>query len=188
MSTIDKPRWKRFTAARYAPNFDLLSANSGESVELAGLKHDRLLITFIPGVWAPWCRRFLRELDRQTQQLSSEGVKCVAIIAQNHEQLANYVKENKLRIEVLADTHGVIGKRYGVFDDNITEPMRISRPAIFILNRENRLLFTFLGKHLMDRPDMEELYSKATEIFPEDRISIFERIFALFRRPNYANT
>lgn len=188
MSTIDKPRWKRFSSVRYAPNFDLLSANSSAFVQLSELKHNRLLLAFIPGVWAPWCRKFLTELDKQATTLSHEGVKCVAIIAQNHEQLADYVKEKKLKIEILADVHGVIGKRYGVFDDNNPEPMRISKPSIFILNRDNRLLFTFVGKHLMDRPDMSELHEKATEIFPEDRPSFFERIFSLFRKPNYANS
>lgn len=173
---------------RYAPNFDLLSANSDSFVELSQLKHDRLLLAFVPGVWAPWCRRFLDELDQQAVSLGREGVRCVAIIAQNHDQLAKYVKERRLKIELLADTHGVIGKRYGVFDENSSEPMKISKPSIFILNKENRLLFTFVGKYLMDRPDMDELYAKATEVFPEDRPSILERIIAIFRRPNYANT
>lgn len=171
---------------RVSPNFRLQSATSGKQVSLDEIICNRLVLAFIPGVWAPWCRKFLDELDAALQLEGIPQAKVVAIVSQDYEELYRYVRAQKLDIEVLSDPNGVIGKRYGMFDEHLTEPMRISKPSVFILDSKKNIAHTFIGMHLMDRPSAEEIWQKLAEPLETDsraRTGIFN---LLFRRYNYA--
>lgn len=163
MTASEKSRWRKLANIRSAPNFQLQSATSGKTLSLDSFNYKRLVVSFLPGVWAPWCRKFLDELDATSRNHAADDLKFVVIISQDFHQVWEYVHSENLRIEVICDPNGVIGKRYGVFDDNILEPMRISKPSVFILDSQKNLAFTFIGKFLMDRPQMGEIIAKAQE-------------------------
>lgn len=184
MTTTDKPRWKRISG-RNAPNFNLQSATSGVMISLDELTSShRLVIAFVPGVWAPWCRKFLDELELGFANQTRPGVRCIAIVSQNYEQLFKYVKKQKLDLEILSDPNGVISKRYGVFDEQMEEPMKISKPSVFVAGKQGKLLYNFTGRHLMDRPLSSEIWEKVDEKLPED--IVYKRHFLFFRKPVYA--
>ncbi|MBL8014973.1 MAG: redoxin domain-containing protein [Candidatus Doudnabacteria bacterium] len=186
MTTAEKNRWRRIRSNRVSPSFQLQSATTGKLISLEEFNYKRLVLAFIPGVWAPWCRRFLDQLDIPQEVARGDiEVKFVAIISQDYEQLYSYVRSQKLAVEVLSDPNGVIGKRYGVFDDNLTEPMRISKPSIFILDSKKNVVHSFIGLHLMDRPSVSEILEKANEPLESDSNSRNFWSF-IFRKPAYA--
>lgn len=167
MLTANKLSWRRFTTARIAPSFNLQSATTGKLTSLEEVEAKSIILAFIPGVWAPWCRKFLDELEQNLPEIQQQHMSVLAVVSQNYEQLYRYARVQKMQIDILSDQAGVISKRYGVFDDTIQEPMRISKPAVFILDHNHQLVFTFTGKHLMDRPTVEDMIAKAQEVIKE---------------------
>jgi peroxiredoxin len=184
MVLAESSRWRKVSPLRAAPNFNLQSVTTGNFLSLNEIEANSLIIAFLPGVWAPWCRKFLNSLNQNVHHINDNGAHLVAIISQDYDQLFRYAKQVDLHFEVLADTHGVIGKRFGVFDEQIREPMKISKPSIFILDRKKRLRHTFIGKYLMDIPKVDEIIAKATE--PQSNDNVSERSWLIFRRPIYA--
>lgn len=149
--------WQAVAPAQATPNFKLRSATSGIFVNCTKLDHPKQLFTFLPGVWAPWCRKLLIDLNNQHSELESAGIKVVAIVSQNYRPVAEFVKNNHIEFEVLSDPYGVINKRFGVFDSTLDEPMKISIPTLFLLDEERNLHYKFIGSHLSDRPTQEHI-------------------------------
>lgn len=152
--------WDMISPVRDAPYFELKSGTSGEIVKLSDFYGDNLLLTFFPGTWAPWCRQLLAELNQYLPYLRDQKITLVAVAAQKYRQLSSYIAENELDIEILSDPQGMICKRYGVFDANITGPMKISKPSIFIMDKKLRLISRFLGLHLTDRPHVSDIITQ----------------------------
>ncbi len=173
-------RWKRYINKREAPGFRLYSLQQQKFIRHGDYKDQRTIITFLPGVWAPWCRKLISELSLLESHLKDHGIKMLAVISQNQEELQEYCDSNRVTLDVLADPHGVVGKRYGVFDDEILEPLGISKPSVFLMDEDKNILASFLGKHLTDRPLAEEIIHIATTTpsFPKERGSIFRAVLA----------
>lgn len=184
MILAELPRWRRVTPLRAAPNFNLQSVTTGNFLSLAEIESESLVLAFLPGVWAPWCRKFLNALNNSVGKFNAQKVDLVAIVSQDYEQLFRYAKQADLRFELLSDCHGVTSKRFGVFDEQMQEPMKISKPSIFILDRKKRIRHTFIGKYLMDIPKVEEILIKAAEPQPVEQSSA--RGWLPFRRLTYA--
>lgn len=149
-------RWKIYNPTRTAPNFILPKITDLEQAELYNFKQQHIMLTFLPGLWAPWARKLLSELENVRQQLDEERLHLVVVISQLHEQVEMYMKTHEVSYDIFVDEFGVISKRYGVFDEQLSEPMKISKPAIFVLNGEHQIELSFIGKHLADRPTADD--------------------------------
>ncbi len=158
-------RWQEFDTPRSAPNFYLPSVLKEKTVSLYELDaYKKIILAFLPGIWAPWCRRFLEELSLNSKYYNNTDTYFVTIVSQDHKQLQDYLLENKITTEILADENGATGTRYGVFDEKQTEPMKISKPSVFLLNSNKEICFRFMGNHLSDRPKFKEIMQMCTEI------------------------
>lgn len=164
---FDVDGWYHFPKAVSAPAFRLLDIQKCKLTNLGNIKSEKVLLTFIPGVWAPWARKLLMQLNQHVFEAATFGAEVVAIVAQREDQLQQYCEDNNLSIRVLADPYGAITTRYGIFDEIVTEPMQLSRPALFVLDRDKQIHFKFMGKHLADRPGWTEIeWALAQEINP----------------------
>ncbi len=183
MLLSETSRWRRVSPMRAAPNFNLQSVTTGNFLSLAEIESENLILSFLPGVWAPWCRKFLTSLNNNIAEFNRNDVTLVAIVSQDYEQLFRYAKQADLKFELLSDSHGVTSKRFGVFDEQMQEPMKISKPSIFILDRKKRIRYTFIGKYLMDIPKVEEILLKSSE--PQQADSATSRSWLPFRKLLY---
>ena len=158
-------RWQEFNVPRSAPNFYLPNVLKQKTVSLYDLEeYNKIILAFLPGIWAPWCRRFLEELSINSKFYNDTDTYFVTIISQESIQLKDYLSQNKINIDVLADENGATGTRYGVFDEKQTEPMRISKPTVFLLNSNKEICFKFIGNHLSDRPRFSEIIQMCAEL------------------------
>jgi peroxiredoxin len=176
-------KWQHVYPARSAAAFRLQSAISGKHVRLGDIQSEKAIITFVPGIWAPWCRRFLDDLSLASQEIGQYRTVLVAIISQDFDQVMEYLSTNPVGFEVLADPHGAISTRYGVFDEVIEEPMQISKPSVFVLDDEKNIHYKFFGQHLMDRPTRDDLIDVAQVKLPKSKE---KRSFFFFRKLFYA--
>lgn len=177
--------WRDVFPAKDAANFKLRHVTSGRNVSLADLSYDhRLILTFLPGVWAPWSRKLLAEMDDNLPRFESAGLDLLVIAAQYPEQLATYSQKHRLKLPVLADELASISKRYGVYDANQSEPMRLSKPAIYILNEDKKIIRTFIGRHLSDRPSAEDIIRHSVQPLTRNTT---KHLF-MFRFPHYAQS
>ena len=59
-------------------------------------------------------------------------------------------------------------------------PMRVTKPAVFIIDKNQNIRAQFNGNHLLDRPDTLEIVQQVEFIRGEDR----PKLLRLFKRPN----
>ncbi len=180
MSAIMPLRWRNISPTRPAAQFSLPAANHFEQISLEDLKAYRIILTFIPGIWAPWSRKLLSEMDELVTELLP-GYELIAIAAQQLQQLREYAVAEGLKLTLLSDEYGVISKRYGVLDESVTQPLGISKPSIYILNSRKRIMTVFVGRHLMDRPTKEEIFHHVMQEYEDEqkkapRIRLLTRI------------
>lgn len=149
--------WQSVVPARPIPSFKLERLHEEETFSPQDLYGQRTILVFLPGVWVPWSRKFLNEINEINKDLASVNCRLVTIISQRTSQLQAYFITNPVEFDVLADPYGVANLRFGIFEDNVMQPMRISKPTVFGLNAEAKVEFRFSGLHLNDRPKLEDI-------------------------------
>lgn len=159
-------KWQTVYPSRNAPAFRLQSAVTGKHVRLGDINAEKIILTFVPGMWAPWCRKFIDELSHSVEAIYQNQALLVTIVSQDYDQLTEYVDRNFIDFEMLADPHGVINTRYGIFEDAIVEPMKISKPSIFILDNDKNIHYKFIGRHLTDRLTAAEVVEMSQRPLP----------------------
>lgn len=160
-----KSNWKIYKQIRIAPTFRLQEVNTGKyRYADQVVDSDRVIMTFLPGLWAPWCRKMLRELITDYQHYQEHNLELVVVIAQQAHEIAQYLQGVDLPFRILADPLAAVSVRYGIFDDDVVEPMAITKPSIFILDHERYIIATYVGRHLADRPSTLSLIRRATAL------------------------
>ena len=59
-----------------------------------------------------------------------------------------------LPFSLLADVEGEVIRRYGIWD----EKGEISRPAIFVIDRDATVSYAYVGEDFADRPGDQQVY------------------------------
>jgi peroxiredoxin len=149
--------WKLLKPARLIPTFNLYELQEVEEFTRADLYGQKTILVFLPGMWAPWARKLISQLDMLTDYLEKMGCQLVAVISQNQEQLQEYFESNPVKMGILADPAGHASLRFSIFDDNISEPLRISKPTVLAVNAESKIQAKFTGRHLSDRPNPQDI-------------------------------
>lgn len=149
--------WRLLKPARLIPTFNLFPLDDAEEFTRAELYGQKTILIFLPGMWAPWARKLICQLDMLTDYLEGMGCQLVAVVSQNREQLQEYFEENPVKMGILADPAGHASLRFSIFDDNISEPLRISKPTVLAINAESKVQAKFTGHHLSDRPEPQDI-------------------------------
>ena len=144
-----------------APDFTLKDQN-GNEIKLSNVKQNVMLV-FYRGYWWPFCFRQLVELRSLLN--SEDKVKILAITIDNAERnkgvLARIAKDGKgeLPFPILTDERHKTIDSYGVFDPAYIgqEFEGIPHPAIFILDKNRKVLFARIEPDYKKRPTNAEL-------------------------------
>ena len=136
----------RTTLPRPAPDF-LLPDVSGQAVRLSQLKGKVVLLN----VWATWCgpcRQEMPTLETLAHTLSGEDFVLLAA-SQDVDGAAAvkpYLQEGGYTFPVLLDTHGEVGKKYGV----------TGYPETFVIDRQGQVVYHHIGYNNWAQPQVEE--------------------------------
>jgi peroxiredoxin len=79
----------------------------------------------------------------------------VGVLAQNRDAVRRYVEETGLPFDILVDERRDMAKAYGVWHRVGLDAWNISRPAIFLIEQDGRIGYSFIGDNQREYPTQE---------------------------------
>ena len=77
----------------------------------------------------------------------------MVIVGQRGANVGEYRRAHGLELPILVDSDRSVIKRYGVYHRLGLTAVNIARPAVFIIDREQRIRYLSISKSQADRPD-----------------------------------
>ena len=151
-----------------APNFTLPDLD-GRPFELADvIQGGSALLSFAPGIWSQTTRRQIDEFEAAHSMLGEIGVIPLIVVTQRAEDARRSLQahlsgpERKLTqpalsFPILADHHRTAARDYGVFRALSLDGIRVTRPAVFIIDPTGEIAFAYVGRNDADVPETENL-------------------------------
>jgi peroxiredoxin len=94
------------------------------------------------------------------------GAEVLVIVGQRPEKVADYCRTQRLTLRILVDPDRSVIKRYGVYHRLGLTAFNIARPAVFIIDRAQRIRFMYISRSQSDRPDHETLVTALQKLPP----------------------
>jgi peroxiredoxin len=165
------------------PSFKLTDANQKTVSSDDLLKQGNLVLVFYRGAWCPYCNLYLKNLQKNLDQIKANGGVLAAISVENPDNSLNVTKKNELQFTVLSDSQLETARKFKIVyqlppetDEkyksygvdlvklNDTETPDLPLSATYIVNQKGEIVYAFL------EPD----YTKRAE--PEKIIEILKKI------------
>lgn len=120
-----------------------------------------LLLILFRGEWCQHCRKQLSEFNRNLGWFTRKKVKLLAVSADNA-LYTNILKEIlELKFMILSDSKGYIFSRFGF--ERVRDPKKI-KPALFLINPQHQIEYSYFGKNKKDRPSLTKLKRSISRI------------------------
>jgi methyl-accepting chemotaxis protein len=84
-------------------------------------------------------------------------VEPVAILPQRRRAVERFVAETQPPFEILIDETRDVVKAYGVWHRIGLDAWNISRPAVFLIDRDRSIRYSFIGRSQTEFPSHEEI-------------------------------
>jgi glutaredoxin-dependent peroxiredoxin len=84
-------------------------------------------------------------------------VQLVAVVAQNARAVRTYIEETGLPFDILIDERRDVLRAYGVWHRIGLDAWNIARPAVFLIDSDRRIRYSFVGDHQREFPSKEEI-------------------------------
>ena len=81
----------------------------------------------------------------------------VAVVAQKSESVRRYIEETGLPFNILVDESREVLKAYGVWHRIGLDAINIARPALFVIEQDGRISYSFVAEKQHEFPDHEEI-------------------------------
>jgi peroxiredoxin len=79
------------------------------------------------------------------------------VLAQNREAVRRYVEETGLPFDILIDERRDMVRAYGVWHRLGLDALNISRPAVFLIEPDGAISYSFVGDNQREYPAQEEI-------------------------------
>jgi peroxiredoxin len=73
-----------------------------------------------------------------------------------------YVEETGLPFDILVDARREMVKAYGVWHPIGLTALNISHPAVFLVNQDGTIAYSFIGDRQHEFPTMAQIFAAAT--------------------------
>ena len=87
----------------------------------------------------------------------SLGVQVVAIVAQRSEKVRRFIEETGLPFNILVDDSREVVKAYGVWHRVGFDAWNIARPALFLVDRQGIIRYSFVASSQFEFPSHEQI-------------------------------
>ncbi len=81
----------------------------------------------------------------------------MGVLAQNREAVRHYIEETGLPFDILIDERRDMLRAYGVWHRVGIDAWNISRPAVFLIDQDRSIRYSFIGDNQREFPTQEEL-------------------------------
>lgn len=83
------------------------------------------------------------------------------VLAQNREAVRRYIEETGLPFDILIDEHRDVLRAYGVWHRVGLDAWNISRPAVFLIDQDGSIPYSFIGDNQRQFPTQPEILAAA---------------------------
>jgi peroxiredoxin len=137
-----------------APEFTLPDAN-GTPVSLSNYRGKLVVLVFYPLDWSPACSDQLSLYQADLESFESLGASILAISVDSLYSHGAWTAVRQLSFPLLADFNpkGAVAKQYGVW----RETDGFSERAVFVLDPQGVICYSFVSPELPNIPDIYEL-------------------------------
>jgi peroxiredoxin len=81
----------------------------------------------------------------------------VLVVAQRSEKVKRYVEETGLPLNILVDETRDVLKAYGVWHRVGLDALNIARPALFLIDRDRSIRYSFVAERQHEFPTHDEI-------------------------------
>ncbi len=164
------------------PSFTLPNVDN-KNTSLNDFKEDFLVISFYRGGWCPFCNMELRALQNILPQLSKLNTALVAISPETPDNSLTTSEKNELTFSVLSDLENQYAKSLGlvfqlpkdlravyhsfnldVDKHNGNKDYELPMPATYIVNKERKVIYSYVPEDYTERLDPEKVLSIISEV------------------------
>ena len=79
------------------------------------------------------------------------------MLAQNRHAVRRYIEETGLPFDILIDERRDMAKAYGVWHRVGLDAWNLARPAIFLVEQDGRIGYSFIGENQKEYPTQDEI-------------------------------
>jgi peroxiredoxin len=94
----------------------------------------------------------------------SLGVQVVAIVAQRSEKVKRFIEDTGLPFHILVDDSRETVKAYGVWHQVGFDAWNIARPALFLIDRQGTIRYSFVASSQFEFPSHEEILQEIVKL------------------------
>ena len=96
-------------------------------------------------------------LQESSDDFAKPDVRLLGIVGQKLEKIRLYLARFPLNFRLCADADRSTIKAYGVYHRIGLDAWRVSRPAVFLIDRQGIIRYIFVGANQRERPSVEML-------------------------------
>jgi peroxiredoxin len=161
-----------------APDFSAKNQN-GKTINLKNeLKLGAVVLVFYRGQWCPYCNKQLAALQDSLELITSKGAQLIAVSPEIEENVAKTISKSKASYSVLSDDKLKIMSQYKVayeVDDKLDKTLKkygidvakangengkvLPVPAVYIINKEGKIVYVYFDENYAKRPSVKEIVS-----------------------------
>jgi peroxiredoxin len=163
-----KSRTEPLAAGAFAPDFSL-TERDGRTITLSKAETPVVLV-FYRGYWCPFCARQLAELRGLLKPREAAALYAVSVDApeKSRDLAGKIAKDGKgaIAFSLLSDPNHRTIDAYGVFDPSYLgqETEGIPRPAIFIIDKNRKIVWAKIETDYRKRPAVEEIRAELDKL------------------------
>ena len=79
------------------------------------------------------------------------------MLAQNRDAVRRYVEETGLPFDILIDERRDMARAYGVWHRAGLTAWNIARPAVFLIEQDGRISYSFIGEDQREYPSQDDI-------------------------------
>lgn len=83
------------------------------------------------------------------------------MLAQNREAVRRYIEETGLPFDILIDERRDMARAFGVWHRLGIDAWNIARPAVFLIEQDGRISYSFIGEQQREYPSQAEILAAA---------------------------
>ncbi|MBD3407574.1 MAG: redoxin domain-containing protein [Candidatus Lokiarchaeota archaeon] len=137
-----------------APDFKLPSSD-GEEVHLIELIGTCIVLVFFPQTFEFFSTMEMRAFVTKHIALEALGAKIIGISVEPVQALRTFDIQEEIPFPLLSDFEREVCKKYGVFVENMDGFRHVSLPAVFVINKKQRITYRWVGEKPDEFPDLD---------------------------------
>jgi peroxiredoxin len=161
-----------------APDFATID-QSGSKINLSETyKKGNVVLIFYRGQWCPYCNKQMSQLQDSLALIKEKGATVIAVTAEKPENISKTVAKTKASFPIVHDEKLAIMKQYDVAfavdaktvemykkygidfeQSNGSNGANLPVPAVYIINKEGKIVYKFFNKDYTKRATVKEILS-----------------------------